>query len=108
MVMCSFGCVACGGENISPGEIEDVMLALPAIAEAAAVAIPSAEWGEAVGLIVVVRDGHAAPADEELKQVIRARLRSSRVPERVLFAKSLPYNEMGKLLRREIKKLFAA
>lgn len=97
-----------GGENISPGEIEDVMLALPAIAEAAAVAIPSAEWGEAVGLIVVVRDGHAAPADEELRQIIRARLRSSRVPERVLFAKSLPYNEMGKLLRREIKKLFAA
>ncbi len=72
----------------------------------------SSGWGYGpsggLGLIVVVRDGHAAPADEELKQVIRARLRSSRVPERVLFAKSLPYNEMGKLLRREIKKLFAA
>ena len=43
-----------------------------------------------------------------MKQIVRARLRSSRVPEQVLFADALPYNEMGKLLRREIKKLFAA
>ncbi|MDF0545345.1 AMP-binding protein [Sphingobium sp. H39-3-25] len=97
-----------GGENISPGEIEDVLLAHPAIADAAAVAIPSLEWGEAVGVIIVIRDGQTAPAEDELKDVIRARLRSSRVPEKILFADALPYNEMGKLLRREIKKLFAA
>jgi acyl-CoA synthetase (AMP-forming)/AMP-acid ligase II len=97
-----------GGENISPGEIEDVVMTHPAVAEAAAVAIPSHEWGEAVGLIVVPRAGHDAPGEEELKQMVRARLRSSRVPERILFADALPYNEMGKLLRREIKTLFAA
>lgn len=97
-----------GGENISPGEIEDVAMTHPAVAEAAAVAIPSHEWGEAVGLIVVPRAGHDAPDADELKQIVRARLRSSRVPERVLFTDALPYNEMGKLLRREIKKLFAA
>ncbi|MDR7154193.1 acyl-CoA synthetase (AMP-forming)/AMP-acid ligase II [Sphingobium xenophagum] len=96
-----------GGENISPGEIEDVVMTHPAVAEAAAVAIPSHEWGEAVGLIVVPRAGHSAPDEDELKQMVRARLRSSRVPERVLFADALPYNEMGKLLRREIKTLFA-
>ena len=96
-----------GGENISPGEIEDVVMMHPAVAEAAAVAIPSHEWGEAVGLIVVPRAGHSAPDEDELKQMVRARLRSSRVPERVLFTDALPYNEMGKLLRREIKTLFA-
>ncbi|OHC98668.1 MAG: AMP-dependent synthetase [Sphingomonadales bacterium RIFCSPLOWO2_12_FULL_63_15] len=96
-----------GGENISPGEIEDVVMTHPAVAEAAAVAIPSHEWGEAVGLIVVPRAGHSAPDEDELKQMVRARLRSSRVPERVLFTDALPYNEMGKLLRREIKTLFA-
>ena len=97
-----------GGENISPGEIEDVLLTHPAVADVAAVAIPSVEWGEAVGMAYVVRDGHAAPADAELKALVRDRLRSSRVPERLIVVATLPYNEMGKLLRREVKKLFDA
>jgi acyl-CoA synthetase (AMP-forming)/AMP-acid ligase II len=96
-----------GGENMSPGEIEDVLVTHPAIADAAAVAIPSVEWGEAVGIAVVVREGHEAPPEDELKQLIRARLRSSRVPDKVLFVSELPYNEMGKLLRREVKVLLA-
>ena len=96
-----------GGENISPSEIEDVLLAHPGIADAAAVAVPSAEWGEAVGIAIVAKAGEAAPADDELRELIRARLRSSRVPERVAVMDVLPYNEMGKLLRREIRALFA-
>jgi acyl-CoA synthetase (AMP-forming)/AMP-acid ligase II len=97
-----------GGENISPGEIEDVLLTHTAIADAAAVAVPSTEWGEAVGIAVVVRPGSAAPAEEQLRELIRSRLRSSRVPERIAFLNALPYNEMGKLLRREIRALFKA
>jgi acyl-CoA synthetase (AMP-forming)/AMP-acid ligase II len=96
-----------GGENMSPGEIEDVLLTHPDLADAAAVAIPSPEWGEAVGVAVTVREGHDAPAPDDLKALIRSRLRSSRVPEQILFVDALPYNEMGKLLRREVKKLFA-
>ena len=95
-----------GGENISPGEIEDVLVTHPAVADAAAVAVPSLEWGEAVGVAVVVRPGQNQPPEAELKELIRARLRSSRVPEAVMFVGHLPYNEMGKLLRREVKKLF--
>jgi acyl-CoA synthetase (AMP-forming)/AMP-acid ligase II len=95
-----------GGENISPGEIEDVLTTHPAVAESAAVAIPSVEWGESVGLAVVARPGHAAPSEQELKALIKDRLRSSRVPDRIVFIDALPYNEMGKLLRREVKKLF--
>jgi len=95
-----------GGENISPGEIEDVLMTHPAIADAAAVAVPSIEWGEAVGIAVVAKPGATLPSDDELKTLIKDRLRSSRVPEKIAAVPSLPYNEMGKLLRREVKKLF--
>ena len=96
-----------GGENMSPGEIEDVLLTHPAIADACACAVPSIEWGEAVGIAVVVRKGHDEPGEGELKELIRGRLRSSRVPDKVAFVAELPYNEMGKLLRREVKKILA-
>ena len=94
-----------GGENISPGEIEDVLLTHPAVADACACAIPSVEWGEAIGIAVVPRDMSTPPADQELKDLIRAKLRSSRVPDRIAFLPHLPYNEMGKLLRREVKRM---
>jgi len=96
-----------GGENMSPGEIEDVLLTHPAIADACACAVPSVEWGEAVGIAVVVREGHEAPSESDLKDLIRNRLRSSRVPEKIAIVSELPYNEMGKLLRREVKKILA-
>jgi acyl-CoA synthetase (AMP-forming)/AMP-acid ligase II len=95
-----------GGENISPGEIEDVLLSHPVIADAAAVAVPSVEWGEAVGIAVVAKADQSPPSEDELRTLIRNRLRSSRVPERIVILDALPYNEMGKLLRREVRKLF--
>lgn len=96
-----------GGENMSPGEIEDVVLTHAAIADACAVAIPSVEWGETVGMALVVRDGNDQPGEDEVKEIIRARLRSSRVPEKIIYVEELPYNEMGKLLRRKVKETLA-
>jgi acyl-CoA synthetase (AMP-forming)/AMP-acid ligase II len=91
-----------GGENISPGEIEAVLLAHPDVSDAVAVAVPSEEWGEAVAAAVVVKKDSAVGATE-LQQWVRERLRSSRVPERVLFRERLPYNEMGKVLRCNVR-----
>jgi acyl-coenzyme A synthetase/AMP-(fatty) acid ligase len=80
----------------------------PAIADAAAVAVPSPEWGEAVGVVIVPKPGCESPGDDEVRLLIRSRLRSSRVPERIKTLDALPYNEMGKLLRRELRKLFSS
>lgn len=95
-----------GGENISPGEIEDVLGAHPAIADCVAVGMPSVEWGEAVAVAVVFKPDVEIPSNDELKKLIKDRLRSSRVPEQIAVLQELPYNEMGKLLRREIRQLF--
>lgn len=96
-----------GGENISPGEIEDVLATHPAIADSAAVGVPSVEWGESVGVAIALRADHSQPGEDELKKLIKDRLRSSRVPEKIIFVDELPYNEMGKLLRREVRRLLA-
>jgi len=91
-----------GGENMSPGEIEDVLLEHPGVGDAAVVGVPDEQWGEAVAAHVV-GVGHAIPSAEELQQWVKDRLRSSRVPERIEFVDELPYNETGKLLRRTVR-----
>ena len=94
-----------GGENMSPGEIEDALLTHPAVVDAAAFGVPSREWGEEVAVCVVARS--PAPDADELRDLVRARLRSSRVPTHLAFVDELPYNETGKLLRRVLRQRFA-
>ena len=91
-----------GGENISPGEVEDVLLEHPAVLDVAIVAIPDEQWGENVGAAVVLKDGANASVSE-LQDWVKDRLRSSRVPASIVFKAQLPYNEMGKILRRVVK-----
>ena len=95
-----------GGENISPGEIEDVLLEHPAVSEAAVVAVPDRQWGESVGAVIVLRE-KAKATDAELQEWVKQRLRSSRVPTAFRYVDQLPFNEMGKVLRRVLKQLFA-
>ena len=95
-----------GGENISPGEIEDVLLEHPAVSDVAVVAVPDHQWGEAVGAVIVFKE-NAEATDAELQDWVKQRLRSSRVPTAIRYVDQLPYNEMGKVLRRVLKQQFA-
>lgn len=91
-----------GAENLSPGEIEDTLLSHPAVAEAAVVGIPDREWGETVAAAVVLVPG-ADPSEDDLKQWVRERLRSTKTPTVVQIRDAMPYTETGKLLRRVVK-----
>ena len=92
-----------GGENLSPGEIEDVLREHDSVRDAAVVGIPSVEWGEAVVAAVEVTQDVSV---EDLQLWVRTHMRSSRVPEQIRFWDELPYNETGKLLRRVVKSEF--
>lgn len=91
-----------GGENISPGEIEEVLIEHPEIAEVAVVGLPDIQWGERIVAYVVTQPG-ATVTEADLQSRVRARLRSTCTPEKVYFAETLPYSETGKLLRRVLR-----
>jgi len=91
-----------GGENMSPGEIEDVLLEHDAVADCAVVGVPDEQWGEAVAAAIVAAPGRRIDPDE-LRAFVKDRLRSSRAPQFIAFCDELPYNETGKLLRRVVR-----
>jgi len=68
------------------------------------VAVADTEWGETVGVAIVCP---SSIGDDELCELVRAKLRSSRVPSVIKRMDELPYNETGKLLRRVIRDSFA-
>ena len=90
-----------GGENIAPAEIEDVLVEHPQVRDCAVVGAEDAEWGQSIVAVVVPAPG-PAPAVEDLRAFVRAHLRGSRTPDRVVFRSELPTNATGKVLRREL------
>ena len=90
-----------GGENISPGEIEDVLRTHPSVADVAVFGVQDDQWGEQVAAVVVVRA--PAPDVAELSDWVKSRLRSTKTPHIWEFHNELPYNDTGKLLRRVLK-----
>jgi acyl-CoA synthetase (AMP-forming)/AMP-acid ligase II len=86
-----------GGEKVAPAEVEEVLRAHPAVADAAVVGVPDEEMGERVGALVVPREPVEA---DELRAWCRTRLARHKVPERIALVEALPVNEVGKVPRR--------
>jgi O-succinylbenzoic acid--CoA ligase len=91
-----------GGENVAPAEVEAALAEHPAVAEAAVLGRPDAEWGEAVHARVVLRPGMSA-SPEQLREHCAARLARFKVPKDVQLVTALPRTGSGKLLRRELR-----
>jgi len=88
-----------GGENISPYEIEETLLAHPAVADVACFGTPSVKYGEEVAAAVVTR---ASIESRELLDYCRERLASFKVPKTLFFVDEVPRTATGKIRRREI------
>jgi fatty-acyl-CoA synthase len=90
------------GINVSPTEVENLLLQHPAVAQAAVVGAAAGERGEMIVAFVVPAAGAAAEA-EELRAHCRALASSYKVPDRIEICGELPTTETGKLLRRGLK-----
>jgi O-succinylbenzoic acid--CoA ligase len=95
--------IVSGGENVYPAEIEAVLEAHTAVLEAGVFGVEDERWGRVPVAVVVLREPSSVTA-EDLLAFCRERLARYKLPKRIEFARGLPRNAAGKLLRRELAK----
>jgi long-chain acyl-CoA synthetase len=96
-----------GGENIYPREIDEVLYQHPAVASAATIGVPDPLYGEEVAAFIVLKDGLTVP-EEELMNHCRDRLADYKCPKTVRFVAEIPKGPTGKLLKRELSRLYSS
>ena len=94
-----------GGENVSPAEVEAVLLAQPAIAEAAVVARRDERLGQVPVAAIVLRTGAADPGDDAILAACRASLAAFKVPVAMVRLDALPRTPGGKLRHAAVRAL---
>ena len=96
--------IVCGGENVFPAEVEDLISGHPEVVEATALGVEDKEWGHRLRAFVVKTEG--ATVDEDaIKAYVKDNLARYKVPREVIFMDELPRNPTGKILKRELREI---
>ncbi len=94
--------IVSGGENVFPGEVEDLLAHMPGVREVAVVGVPDDEFGQRLRAFVALADG-VLLTEEQVKDHVKGNLARYKVPREVVFVERLPRNATGKVLKRELK-----
>jgi acetyl-CoA synthetase len=93
------------GKRLGPAEVESVLVAHPAVGEAAAIGVPHEVKGEAIVCFVVLKPGGtpSEPLRDELADHVARQMGKALRPSRVLFTRDLPKTRSAKIMRRVIR-----
>ena len=94
-----------GGEWISSIELENALVAHPAVREAVVVAVPHPKWSERPLAVVVLREGASVTSDE-LRELLAAKFVKFWVPDAVVFVDAIPKTSTGKHLKSAVRDRF--
>ena len=92
-----------GGENVFPSEVENLLGSHPAVKYVAVIGIPHEKWGEAVKAIVQLAPNTSATEDE-LIALCKDKIGGMKAPKSIDFWERLPRSDIGKILKKEIRK----
>ena len=95
-----------GGENVYPAEVENVIYHHPAVAEVAVIGVPHPKWQEVGKAIIVLKADHTL-AEQEVIDFCQGKLARYKIPKSVDFIDELPRTAAGKVLKRELRKMFS-
>ena len=93
--------IVCGGENVFPAEVEDLISGHPEVVEATALGVEDEEWGHRLRAFVVKTEG-ASVDEDAIKAYVKDNLARYKVPREIVFLDELPRNATGKVLKREL------
>ncbi len=99
--------IVSGGENLFPGEIEELLITHPGIEEASVVGVDDPEFGKRLAAFVVLRDGQSL-SEDQVKDFVKQNLARYKVPRDVTFVGELPRTPTGKVLKRELREMHSA
>ena len=94
--------IVSGGENVYPAEVENALMAHPAIADVAVIGVPDEKWGE-VPMALVVRKPDTQVTESEILAFARERLAGFKTPKTVGWIDALPRNPSGKILKKDLR-----
>ena len=85
-----------GGANVSPREIEEILVAEPRISEVSVIGLPDAYYGEVVCACVIAKAGEGL-SEDEIRAYLKPRIAAYKLPSRIVMVSEFPLNSMGKV-----------
>ena len=98
--------IVSGGENLFPGEVEELLITHPAIEETSVIGVDDPEFGKRLAAFVVLKPGSSLSADD-VRDFVKDNLARYKVPRDVTFLDALPRTPTGKVLKRQLREMHA-
>jgi fatty-acyl-CoA synthase len=98
--------IVSGGENLFPGEVEELLLTHEAVEEASVIGVEDDEFGKRLAAYVVLKPGSDV-GEDEIREFVKDNLARYKVPRDVVFIDELPRTPTGKVLKRTLREMHA-
>jgi fatty-acyl-CoA synthase len=98
--------IVSGGENLFPGEVEELLITHPAVVEAAVIGVDDDEFHKRLAAYVVVKPGESL-SEDDVREFVKDNLARFKVPRDIVFLDELPRNPSGKVLKRQLREMHA-